>query len=749
MKTAPLNTGWQFRFEAHPTWFSRTMKPGDGRMVDLPHDFRIELARTPDSMGDGAEGFYPGGFGFYQKTLELTEAEACGAVFLSIDGAYRFAEVRVNRELILLHRGGYSPFLVDLTGKVRPGRNVVHITCSCQMLPGSRWYTGAGLYRGVELLTGTLPCIAPRGVAAKTLSASEEQAVLSVKTVILGEGSAQHELYDANDRLIAVFPDGELCIDRPQLWTAETPHLYTLVTRVGADKVRTRVGLRTICVDARNGLRISGRTVKLAGGCVHHDNGPLGAVTDIGIERRRVRLLKQAGFNAIRCAHNPPSTALLDACDEMGLYVIDEAFDAWREEKRMYDEHLYFETDWQDELTNMVTRDRNHPSVILWSTGNEIYERSGASYGAKWAERLAAHVRSLDDTRPILNALCNFFEDADMAEQALNSLKSVGEGKDFWASRSEAFCAPLDVVGYNYLLERYEKDHALFPDRVICGTESFPLQAQENWDAVQKYPHVIGDFVWTAMDYIGESGIGRTSFGAPEDGVAPVEFPLHTANCGDLDLTGGKRPQSHYRDFVWTDRVVPYIAAQHPARYGKHEAMTAWGWPELYDHWTFPGYENAPIKVTVYSAGDEVALLLNGKEIARAGVTSHASEFDLHYAPGELIAVSCRGGHELARASLVTAGAFHHWDIEAEPYEGGAYRFYRITAVDARGTVVPDHAPLVTVNTTAPVAALASADPDSTDHYPANRARPWNGTLLAVLRTAVDVPLSVSECEGE
>jgi len=744
MKTQPLNLGWQFKFDAHPTWFSRVMKPGEGRMVDLPHDFRIELTRTPDSMGDGAEGFYPGGFGFYQKSIVLTEEEAAGAVYLSVDGCYRFAEVRLNRELILLHRGGYSPFLVDLTGKVRAGENVLHITCSCAMLPGSRWYTGAGLYRGVELLTGTLPCVAPRGVFARTLYADENKAILSVSTEIMGDGAIQHELYDADNALVAAFTDGEITLEQPQLWTAETPYLYTLVTRVGSDVVRTRVGLRTVSVDAQSGLCINGKAAKLAGGCVHHDNGPLGAVTDIGIERRRVRILKEAGYNAIRCAHNSPSTALLDACDEMGMYVIDEAFDAWREEKRMYDEHLYFETDWQDELTNLITRDRNHPSVLIWSTGNEIYERSGASDGTAWAKKLADHVRTLDDTRPVLNALCNFFEDADMAEQAMNSMKSVGEGKDFWATRSEGFCEPLDVVGYNYLLERYEKDHKLFPARVICGTESFPLQAQENWDAVQALPYVIGDFVWTAVDYIGESGIGRSSFGDKDAPLAPVEFPMHIANCGDIDITGGKRPQSHFRDFVWTERVTPYIAVQHPKHYEEHETISAWGWPDVQDSWTFHGYEDRPVWVTVYSAGDEVALVLNGEEVVRGAVTAHKSVFAMTYIPGVLTAVSYKNGEELSRASLLTAGGFDHWDVQPEPYEGGSYRFYRLTAVDASGIVVPNYTEEVTViPSCGEIAALASADPRGETHYPENAAKPWQGRLLAVVRSADKAELTV------
>ena len=285
MKTRSINEGWLFRADRAPQWVSRGLDEARDARVDLPHDFRIAFDRDPNSLGDQAEGWYPGGFGQYQKDVELTREEASGAVYLSVDGAYRLSEVRVNRQLVAQHKGGYSPFLVELTGRVHEGVNRIHITTSCAMLPASRWYTGAGLYRGVELLTAPLPCVAPRGVQVWTKEAQAGQAVLCVRTECLGEGGCvAHELLDPEGKVVARGRDGELIVPDARLWTAEQPCLYTLVTVVERDggvrdEVRTRVGLRTIAVDAANGLRINGETVKLRGGCVHHDNGLLGAVS--------------------------------------------------------------------------------------------------------------------------------------------------------------------------------------------------------------------------------------------------------------------------------------------------------------------------------------------------------------------------------------------------------------------------------------------------------------------------------------
>ena len=701
------------------------------------------MDRDPDSLGTEDEAYYPGGFGQYEKHFDIDFSAKDCRVFLAFDGVYRFAEIRVNLQLVCLHKGGYSPFTVDITRAVHAGRNTLHVITSCALLPASRWYTGAGLYRSVNLLTGTIPCIAPQGVRLTTRVADEKQSIVQVQTSVLSPGnipySVRQTVTDPDGQIVATGGDGEITLAHAKLWSADTPHLYTLTTDVLVDgtvndTTTTVFGLRTVSVDRVKGFQVNGQSVLLKGGCLHHDNGIVGSVSTRGIELRKVRILKQAGYNAIRCAHNPPSTALLEACDKLGLYVIDEAFDAWREGKRAYDEHLFFEDEWENEITAMISRDYNHPCVVMWSTGNEIYERCGASEGASWSHRLAGKVRELDRSRPIINALCGFFEEGILADTEANLKSTTGEGKDYWARKSEDFASALDIVGYNYLLDRYEKDALLFPNRIFCGTESFPRQARENWLAVQNIPNVIGDFVWTAWEYLGESGLGHSDFNT-DSGFQHRFFPWHVANCGDLDICGHKRPQSHYRDFVWSDRTAPYIGVQHPSHFGQQEIVSAWGWPDLNDQWTVPGYEDHKIQVVVYSAGDSVVLKLNGQIIGETRTDKYIAVFEVSFRPGKLEAESYKGGQLIGTAQLNTSGTPASLHATLEGHDDDNIRFMTIEIHDAAGIRVANAADEVTLEVDgAELLGFGSGDPASTHNYSTPVAVPFNGRLLAVLR---------------
>jgi len=365
-------------------------------------------------------------------------------------------------------------------------------------------------------------------------------------------------------------------------------------------------------------------------------------------------------------------------------------------------------------------------------------ERSGISDGAAWSKRLADAVREIDSSRPVTNALCGFYEEQNIAEMEANTKSTAGVGKDYWAAKSEKFCEPLDVVGYNYLLDRYEKDHELYPERVIAGTESFPLKAFDNWEAVKKYPYVIGDFVWTAWDYLGESGIGHTSFEGEAWGLKP--FPWHIANCGDLDLCGRKRPQSHYRDFLWTNRSKPYIAVQHPEYYGKEEHISAWGWPDLTESWSFPGYEGKKVKVVVYAKGDTAELLLNGKVLYRkpCGVkTKYIQEFEVDYMPGELTVIAYEQSKEIGRASLSTTDKpekillYPETDLNKEDN----IVFIDIHVADRNNQPVPyaDNEIEIIVEG-GRLLAMGSGKPDSSQNYTKSRGSVWRGRTMAVIQ---------------
>ncbi len=309
----------------------------------------------------------------------------------------------------------------------------------------------------------------------------------------------------------------------------DEPNLYTLKSEVlvgGAvvDAEKTTFGIRTIAVDAKNGFRLNGVSMKLKGGCVHHDNGLLGAASYDRAEERKIELMKAAGYNAIRCAHNPPAPAMLDACDRLGMLVIDETFDCWRTGKNPNDYHLYFEDWWQRDTETMVKRDRNHPSIIMWSIGNEVSERTGVSNGYYWAKTQAEYVRSLDNTRFVTSAVPFLFEEMLTDPELMpkpdepfdfSPPPPTDPAKDRWGNVTAEFNAALDVTGYNYLYNRYEFDSKRFPNRVVAGTETFPHKAYETWQATLSLPNVIGDFVWTSLDYLGESGIGKVHVDAP------------------------------------------------------------------------------------------------------------------------------------------------------------------------------------------------------------------------------------------
>ncbi|MGC3990681.1 MAG: glycoside hydrolase family 2 TIM barrel-domain containing protein [Chthoniobacteraceae bacterium] len=332
------------------------------------------------------------------------------------------------------------------------------------------------------------------------------------------------------------------------------------------DTATTSFGIRKVEVDAGHGLRINGEPLKLKGGCIHHDNGPLGAVAIDRAEERRVELLKANGFNAVRCAHNPPSPAFLDACDRLGLLVIDEAFDQWNQQKmdNAQDYHLYFKEWLARDISAMVRRDRNHPSVIMWSIGNEIPEQFKS--GPATAKRLRSAVLAEDATRPITQAVCGYGKD----------------GRD-WEKISDPAFVNLDVGGYNYLPGKYEGDHTRHPERVMMGTESYPKRLFESWAQVEKHPYVIGDFVWTALDYFGESGIGHS---VVTDGKNPffMSWPWHDGWCGDLDICGFKKAQSYYRDVVWKRSPIE-MEVHAPIPAGLTEKVSDWGWPDEVPSW--------------------------------------------------------------------------------------------------------------------------------------------------------------------
>lgn len=579
----------------------------------------------------------------------------------------------------------------------------------------------------VRPAAGQIPCGASRSGQADT--AQEAPAGTVSEPLLIREG---YVLVKAGESAAARIP---MTMKDVRLWDAEHPELYALTAEVedqgafythleseGAlglcDRAQTRFGVRTVTADAESGLRVNGRSVKLRGGCIHHDNGLLGAVSLYDSEIRKLRIMKEAGFNAVRLAHNPPSSVLLEACDELGMYVFNEAFDAWNIAKQPGDYSQFFAQHWKEDMAAFIRRDRNHPSILIWSTGNEVEERGGMGDGYATARELAEYVRSLDGTRLVTNGLCSMWsglDDHGVREQ-LRILKERGEAglqntdagaqDTSWEEITEPFANCLDVVGYNYMDNHYEYDGERYPERVILGTESFPNQIDKVWAFVEKLPYVIGDFTWTSWDYIGEAGIGKSVFLEKDDprlaqGAMAVsshtsEYPWRLANDADFTISGRITPQGVYRRIVWGSEETG-LFTQHPERFGLEEVVSSWGWNEMSASWNYQAFAGKPVKVYVYSRAQEVELFLNGVSLGRkpAGQENrYTAVYETAFAAGTLEAVSYDDGAEVSRASIVTTGATAALRLVPEREElrpdAESLCYVSVEAVDEEGRVVPD-----------------------------------------------------------
>ena len=747
MQRQCFDQGWRFHLGDPPGRHWREPDDSTWRLLDLPHDWSIELEREPANPSGASGGYFAMGRGWYRKRFAAPEAWRGKKVFVEFEGVYMNAEVWLNEHYLGRHPYGYTSFSYDLTPYLELGsENVLTVIVdnACQL--NSRWYSGSGIYRHVWLLVAGPVHVAHWGVYVTTPEVSPEAALVRVRSTVENEAEAGHEV-TVRSRIVA--PDGapagvaeatatidaanrheyaqDLQVAGPQLWSPDTPHLYHLETEVIAggqvvDTASTPFGIRSLHFDAGRGFLLNGQPLLLKGGCVHHDNGVLGAASYDRSEERKVELHKASGFNAIRCAHNPPAPAFLDASDRLGMLVIDEAFDCWRIGKNPYDYHVAFDDWWERDVESMVCRDRNHPSVIMWSIGNEVAERNGRSGGAQIAQALAGRVRELDPTRPVTAA--------------------VNAGGEAWPwPQTDAIFAALDVCGYNYQQGQYRPDRERHPQRVIYGSESTAEEAFEHWMSVLELDSVVGDFVWTSLDYLGESGIGRVRFEDDEGFLG--DYPWHQANCGDLDLCGFKRPQSYYRDVLWQRGDRLYIAVHPPVPEGQTPQTTYWGWPDVWPNWTWPGREGQTFQVDVYSACEKVELFLNGRSLGAQPTTRQerfVATFEVPYEAGVLKAVGYEGDEPVAECQVHTCGAPARIRLAPDrsvlKAEAGDLSFVTVEIVDGERRVHPnaDHTVFFTVKGEGAIAAVGSGNPVSTERYRGNQRQAYRGRCLVVVR---------------
>ena len=719
------------------------------RTLDLPHDWSIEGKIDPNNPTGGSGGYFPAGVGWYRRTLTVPAAWSGRRVSVEFEGVYMNATVYINGQKLGTHPYGYTSFFHDLTPHLKPGaNNVLAVRVDQGKHRNSRWYAGAGIYRHVWLnVTGPVH-VAPWGVFVTTPEASAARAKVSLRIRIANDSGARSKvalrtvLYGPSgavagqsDGSAAVDPgqsvevSPEIAVEKPALWSPESPNLYRAITRAmrdgkAADEVSTPFGIRSIEWSAEKGFQLNGKPVKMTGGCVHHDNGPLGAAAFDRAEQRRVQILKQSGFNAIRTAHNPPSPAFLDACDRLGMLVMDESFDCWSRGKNPFDYSVAFQDWWQRDIEAMVLRDRNHPSVVMRSIGNEIPER-GEPLGAQEAKMIADYLHSLDRTRPITSAL--------------NLVPN-------WPTTDGTYSA-LDVAGYNYNLENHVADHQRVPSRLMACTESFPQATFSYWSLVNDFPYIVGDFVWTALDYLGESGIGRWYYRDPKDTSREAyggAYPWHGSDCGDIDICGFRKANAHYRNIVWNRGEKLYLGVRQPAPEGRELYVTRWGVYPVYQSWTWPGMEGKPLEVEIYSRAEAVRLYVGGRPIAQKPTTRaerFMANFRVPYAPGVLRAVALQGGKPVAEAVLRTVGEPMRIRLTADRASlranGQDLAFVTVEAVDANGQPHPnaDHPVSFRLKGPGTIAAVGSGDLNNEEPYQGNRRKLFHGKALVVVRT--------------
>lgn len=794
MHRTSFNQGWTVA--PGVTGFDNLMGGVPGIEVMLPHDAIRDVDRSESAVDSAHTGYFPGGYFRYSKTFDVPEDYEGRSVTLEFDGVYRDAVVYVNGDFAAQRPYGYSRFAVSLDAFLRYGEpNTIDVECRAHL--DSRWYTGAGIYRDTHLLVGEPVHVGLDGVRVTTADVDSELAVLLVDVTIDNELRAtrsvrvETSIKDGDGASVAhgtapltILPGSSatahlrIHVPEPSLWDVESPHLYEAVTHVSLDGAildedRTTFGIRSLQLDSERGLRINGRTVNLRGACIHHDNGLLGSAAIARAEERRVEILKEAGFNAIRSAHNPLSSAALDACDRIGMLVVDETFDMWTKPKSAFDYSLAFPEWWERDVEALVAKDYNHPSVVMYSIGNEVFE-AGSPMGSIWGRRLAEKVRDLDPTRFVTNAVNGLIAVVDElpammgaaseTEGAtdLNSMFSeLGEmmndlgTAELVTNRTEESLSVLDVAGFNYSDARYVPDRAEFPNRVILGTETFPGHIDQLWELVEGNSHVVGDFTWTGWDYLGEAGIGRTDY--PDDEYVPTgihaPYPAILAGCGDIDITGHRRPVSFYRETVFGLRDQPYMAVHRPQFHGRERFETPWSWADAVSSWSWDVPAGSPITVDVYSDADEIELTLDGSTVGRVDVgaeKAYLARFETSYEPGELTAIAYRSGAEVGRSTLRSAGPSLRLDVNADRTDIRAdtsdVAYVEIVLRDTDGNLANHTDRSVSVDVSGPgfLAGIGSARPTTEERFDASMCTTYDGRAMAIVRASGEGEIRVS-----
>ncbi len=735
-----FNKEWRFHLGDTKEAVNPGFNDSRWRQVDLPHDWSIEGKIDQKNPAGNDGGYFPTGLGWYRKAFTLPSSLKGKTVRLYFEGVYERSEVYVNGQRVGGHPYGYSSFFCDITKTAKTGKNVVAVRVDNSQQKNCRWYSGSGIYRHVWLVATnpvhvadygvyiTTPEINKAVVRTQVRNETKTSREVEVRTTLSSGESVVKKVTVPADSCATV--EADIALSNPKLWSPSTPYLYRATVSVTSeskllDKVEQAYGVRTLAFSAEKGMLLNGQPIKLNGACVHHDNGLLGAASYDRAEERKAELLKAAGFNAVRTSHNPPSEAFLDACDRVGLLVIDESFDGWRERKNKYDYSTLFDQWWKTDVQTMVRRDRNHPSIFSWSTGNEVIERKKIEI-VTTSKKLADAVKECDPTRPVTSALAAWDKDWEIYDP---------------------LAATLGITGYNYMIHKAPSDHQRVPDRVMMQTESYPKDAFKNWAMMTDHSYIIGDFVWTGMDYLGESGIGRYWY----EGDTPGEhyhrplFPWHGSYCGDIDVTGWRKPISHYRDILHQGTGEKlYMAVKEPDGYKAKISTGLWAvWP-TWESWNWPGYEGKPVEVEIYSRYPSVRLYQDGKLVGEK-TTGRNEEFkavfSLPYKEGVLKVEGIDGGKVMETRTLSTAGKPYQIKAVADRTkihsDGQDLSYVTLEVTDKEGRVVPmaDNLLELSVKGAGVLEAAGSADMQDTRGYKTPACKAWKGRALVILKS--------------
>ncbi len=750
-----MDKDWKFIREDVSGSESMIFDDSKWRNIDLPHDYSIEdlpgkdSPFSPDAITGIHGGFTTGGTAWYRKTFDLSVSDKDKIVTILFEGVYMNADVWINGNHIGNNIYGYTPFSFDITKYlVFGGKNTISVQVKNEGV-SARWYTGSGIYRHVWLKIMDPIHIIENGIFITTPVVESDQAQIKINSLIANQSETNGkftiltEIEDVSGKIVAnhsiekkIPPNSIesveqlLTLNKPSLWSPDSPSLYkakiTIKSKDVNDIISENFGIRTITMDAQNGFLINGTPLLLKGGCVHHDNGPLGSKAYDRAEERRVELLKASGYNSVRCAHNPPSKAFLEACDRLGLLVIDEAVDMWNDKKTDNDYALYFKDDWKNIFRAMVERDRNHPSIFLWSIGNEIPNIDTPEVVAV-AKELKEFILTLDGTRKITAGINNLH------------------------SKVQDFLSVLDVVGMNYAInnraDMYKRYTELYPDMVMYGSESYALDQFKSWKAVEKYPSVIGDYVWTGIDYIGEASIGWNGYPQKKE-----FYPWNLAYCGDIDICGWKRPQSYYKDTFWNKNSIT-IAVQNPVKsleytQERKETWSRWNYDDVLFDWNWEGMEEKPMNVDIYSSTKEVELFLNGKSLGRKIIRDenmNKISYMVPYERGILKAIGHNENGKTIEQTLKSSDKAKNikvtLDRTAINVGGQDLCYVTVELQDENGILDPkaENQLYFSIEGDASIVAVGNAKPTSTESYTQPTRKAWRGKCMVIVKAGYSV----------